>query len=103
MSLAPASIRGAFLKARLAVNGIQWAARSFGTLTAGALGLLSSIGASLNVRSGDWEPNYQLRRATGTPMSCDLWPVCGELLRGIQPRSAAVAKNTSACESSVSS
>src|SRR5215831_1002803 len=48
MSLAPASIRGAFLKARLAVNGIQWAARSFGTLTAGALGLLSSIGASLN-------------------------------------------------------
>src|SRR5689334_19763139 len=52
MSLAPASIRGAFLKARLAVNGIQWAARSFGTLTAGALGLLSSIGASLSVRSG---------------------------------------------------
>src|SRR5689334_13771712 len=52
MSLAPASIRGAFLKARLAVNGIQWAARSFGTLTAGALGLLSSIGASLNGLEG---------------------------------------------------
>src|ERR1700761_7800764 len=46
MSLAPASSRGAFLKARLAVNGIQCAARSFGTLTVAALGLLSSIGAS---------------------------------------------------------
>src|SRR5438477_2778543 len=47
MSLAPASSRGAFLKARLAVNGIQCAARSFGTLTAGEAGLLSSIGASV--------------------------------------------------------
>src|ERR1700712_1376706 len=46
MSLAPASSRGAFLKARLAVNGIQCAARSFGTLTSGRTGLLSSIGAS---------------------------------------------------------
>src|SRR3954467_15888360 len=44
MSLAPASRRGAFLKARLPVNGIQCAARSFGTLTAGLGGLLSSIG-----------------------------------------------------------
>src|SRR5580692_8535558 len=44
MSLAPASSRGAFLKARLAVNGIQCAARSFGTLTAGVFGLLSSMG-----------------------------------------------------------
>src|ERR1700760_3031369 len=44
MSFAPASSRGAFLKARLAVNGIQCAARSFGTLTAGAFGLLSSMG-----------------------------------------------------------
>src|SRR3954471_15835876 len=43
MSLAPASIRGACLKARLAVNGIQNAARSFGTLTADGGGLLSSI------------------------------------------------------------
>src|SRR6185437_7455413 len=49
MSLAPASSRGAFLKARLAVNGIQCAARSFGTLTAGAFGLLSSMGASSGV------------------------------------------------------
>src|ERR1700722_10618020 len=46
MSLAPASSRGAFLNARLAVNGIQCAARSLGTLTAGESGLLSSIGAS---------------------------------------------------------
>src|SRR6266849_6769984 len=46
MSLAPASSLGAFLKARLAVNGIQCAARSFGTLTAAGRGLLSSMGAS---------------------------------------------------------
>src|SRR5258707_12931620 len=50
MSLAPASNRGAFLKARLAVNGIQCAARSLGTLTAAGRGLLSSIGASLSFR-----------------------------------------------------
>src|SRR6266568_4252765 len=50
MSLAPASNRGAFLKARLAVNGIQCAARSLGTLTAAGSGLLSSIGASLSFR-----------------------------------------------------
>src|SRR5213078_2339848 len=46
MSLAPASSLGAFLKARLAVKGIQCAARSFGTLTAAGRGLLSSMGAS---------------------------------------------------------
>src|SRR5882762_8971990 len=46
MSLAPASSRGFFLNARLAVNGIQCAARSFGTLTAVGRGLLSSMGAS---------------------------------------------------------
>src|SRR6185437_7463078 len=49
MSFAPASSRGAFLKARLAVNGIQCAARSFGTLTEGEFGLLSSMGASSRV------------------------------------------------------
>src|SRR5689334_18374049 len=49
MSFAPASSRGAFLKARLAVNGIQCAARSFGTLTERAFGLLSSMGASSGV------------------------------------------------------
>src|SRR5882724_9859483 len=52
MSLAPASSLGAFLKARLAVNGIQCAARSFGTLTAAGRGLLSSMGASSGV--GVW-------------------------------------------------
>src|SRR6185437_4678729 len=92
-----------FLKARLAVNGIQCAARSFGTLTEGALGLLSSIGASSKVRSGGLASSYQLRRRTGTPITCDLLPLCGEMLRGFQPRSAPVAKNTSASESSVSS
>src|SRR6266481_5948819 len=46
MSFAPASSLGAFLKARLAVNGIQCAARSFGKLTAAGRGLLSSMGAS---------------------------------------------------------
>src|SRR6188474_914278 len=49
MSLAPASIRGFFLNARLAVNGIQCAARSFGTLTAAGRGLLSSMGASSKI------------------------------------------------------
>src|SRR5262245_6335137 len=44
MSLAPASSRGAFLNARLAVNGIQCAARSLGTATADLFGLLSSMG-----------------------------------------------------------
>src|SRR3569832_771019 len=47
MSLAPASSRGAFLKARLAVNGIQCAARSLGTLTAAERGLLSSMAGLL--------------------------------------------------------
>src|ERR1700688_2954205 len=52
MSLAPASSRGAFLKARLAVNGIQCAARSLGTLTAAGRGLLSSMGASSSFAAG---------------------------------------------------
>src|SRR3981081_741664 len=47
MSLAPASSLGAFLKARFAVKGIQWAARPFGTLTAAGRGLLSSMGGPL--------------------------------------------------------
>src|SRR6478752_7429558 len=52
MSFAPASSRGAFLKARLAVNGIQCAAKSFGTLTAGGCGLLSNMAASSSVVGG---------------------------------------------------
>src|SRR3979411_544877 len=68
MSLAPVSSRGAFLKARLAVNGIQCAARSFGTFTAAGRGLLSSMGASSSFRIGGFGARYQLRRVTGTLM-----------------------------------
>src|SRR4051812_5985705 len=52
MSLAPASIRGACLKARLAVNGIQNAARSLGTLTAGLVSILSSMACLMNGADG---------------------------------------------------
>src|SRR6266481_8660788 len=67
MSLAPASSRGFFLNARFAVNGIQCAARSFGTLTAAALGLLSSIGGLFGFERVGGPSNYQLRRVAGTP------------------------------------
>src|SRR5689334_22854439 len=53
MSFAPANSRGIFLNARLAVNGIQCAARSFGTLTAGRGGLLSSMVASRDSGAAD--------------------------------------------------
>src|SRR5947209_1588006 len=66
MSLAPASSRGAFLKARFAVNGIQWAARSLGTLTAAGRGLLSSMGASSFRKRGGWLRKYQLSHRTET-------------------------------------
>src|SRR5437016_5393494 len=63
MSLAPASSLGAFLKARLAVNGIQCAARSFGTLTEGATGLLSSMGDLVTVfRALEHDPEKSLPR-----------------------------------------
>src|SRR5690242_4255101 len=66
MSLAPASSRGAFLNARLAVNGIQCAARSLGTLTAAGRGLLSSM-RGLFIRECDrYGASYQLHRGTGT-------------------------------------
>src|SRR6195256_1040278 len=67
MSLAPASSLGAFLKARFAVKGIQWAARSFGTLTAAGRGLLSSMGASCVLGCGGYRASYQLRGDTGPP------------------------------------
>src|SRR5438034_3753351 len=72
MSLAPASIRGFFLKARFAVNGIQCAARSFGTLTAGRGGLLCSMGGLFGVWSVGYGASYQLRPASGTPIVRDL-------------------------------
>src|ERR1700743_2477591 len=67
MSLAQASSRGAFLKARLAVNGIQCAARSFGTLTAVGAGVLSSMGASCVPEVWRCRASYQLHGNTGTP------------------------------------
>src|SRR3981189_3309049 len=67
MSLAPASSLGAFLKARFAVKGVQWAGRSFGTLTAAGRGLLSSMGASCVLGCGGYRASYQLRCDTGTP------------------------------------
>src|SRR6202171_1892114 len=67
MSLAPASSLGAFLKARLAVNGIQCAARSFGALTAVGRGLLYSLGPSCVLGIGGSAASYQLRCRTGTP------------------------------------
>src|SRR5215472_10295200 len=84
MSFAPASSRGAFLKARLAVNGIQCAARSFGTLTGEEGGLLSSIGGlfandqqlwcgRLSASGGDGNANPQ--RA--------LWTVWADLHSGL--------------------
>src|SRR3982074_3733266 len=68
MSLAPASSLGAFLKARFAVKGIQWAARSFGTLTAAGRGLLSSMGASCGLGCGGSPVRYQARCEPGTPL-----------------------------------
>src|SRR5215218_7341667 len=74
MSLAPASSRGFFLNARLAVNGIQCAARSLGTLTLGALGLLSSMAGLFGFGWLDrgLPPTYQLRAAPGTLASRDI-------------------------------
>src|SRR3954466_8199429 len=66
MSLAPASSRGAFLKARFAVNGIQCAARSLGTLTAAGRGLLSSMAGLFFQKRGGWLGKYQLSHKTGT-------------------------------------
>src|SRR6185503_8499304 len=72
MSLAPASSRGFFLNARFAVNGIQCAARSFGTLTDLELGLLSSMGGLFDVWGVRLRPRYQLRHQTGTPTRRDI-------------------------------
>src|SRR5712691_9776978 len=96
MSLAPASSRGFFLKARLAVNGIQCAARSFGTLTAGRGGLLSSMGGLFGFLErgvGRQAISFAGRRERQYAV----------IFPRNQPRSAAAIQNTSACESSVSS
>src|ERR1700704_1865351 len=88
MSLAPASSLGAFLKARFAVKGIQWAARSFGTLTAARRGLLSSMGASCVLGCGGYRASYQLRCDTGTPPGLFFRPIgrCEEAARRLRDR-----------------
>src|ERR1700753_15402 len=101
MSLAPASSRGAFLKARLAVNGIQCAARSFGTLTVDEFGLLSSMGAScvLGVFWGGLGPaGYQLHRWTEPPEPLyfrSVGRICGHSSPARIHKSAAAIQNTS--------
>src|SRR5260370_24807821 len=102
MSLAPASSLGAFLKARFAVKGIQWAARSFGTLTAAGRGLLSSMGASCVLGCGGSRASYQLRCDTGTPLGLNFRSIgrfegvqgdvqrVDEALRGVSPFDPAV-------------
>src|SRR6185369_18093322 len=97
MSLAPASSRGFFLNARFAVNGIQCAARSFGTATGVGRGLLSSMGGLFSVRGGGLTPNYQFRPRTGTPADRD------NPRNMPDQRSAAAIQNTSPSESAVSS
>src|SRR3954454_12121750 len=88
MSLAPASSRGFFLNARLAVNGIQCAARSLGTLTLGALGLLSSMAGLFGFGWLDrgLPPIYQLRAAPGTPERRDISAQSGLKGRPLQSR-----------------
>src|SRR5438445_13049529 len=130
MSLAPASSRGFFLNARFAVNGIQCAARSFGTATGVGRGLLSGMGGLFSVLNVGLAPKYQLRRETGTPTGRDISAQYAIAFRakhalgldpGVAPgsreenaskqkmeprpgaqRSAAAIQNTSPSESSVS-
>src|SRR5450631_4241911 len=88
MSLAPASIRGAFLKARLAVNGIQCAVRSFGTLTAAGLGLLSSMGTSSSLGHGDFNGKLSASLRHGNAMSRTICRQSGGFGTGrLSPRS----------------
>src|SRR3954470_2230757 len=107
MSLAPASSRGAFLNARLAVNGIQCAARSLGTLTAADRGLLSSMGWPLHSECDGCPAGYQLHRATGTLQRAYISanPAVSRrfAVHGRVHKSRAAIQNTSPSESSVSS
>src|SRR5215216_4601223 len=97
MSLAPASSRGFFLNARFAVNGIQCAARSFGTATGVGRGLLSSMGGLFSVWGGELTSNYQFRRRTETlarrDISSEVAPASREenaSKQKIEPRPAAL-------------
>src|ERR1700682_1872127 len=94
MSLAPASIRGFFLNARFAVNGIQCAARSFGTLTAGALGLLSSMGGLFGF-SDELAAKLSVSSRGGNAGGCDISAQLGAFegtlqIRGAGPKHLAV-------------
>src|SRR5207249_7520671 len=97
MSLAPASSRGFFLNARFAVNGIQCAARSFGTATGVGLGLLSSMGGLFSVWGDSYRqtisfvPERERQHAVIFPRNIP------------DQRSAAAIQNTSPSESAVSS
>src|SRR5258708_15398456 len=103
MSLAPASSLGDFLKARLAVNGIQCAARSFGTLTAAGRGLLSSMGASCVLENWRlWRKLSASLRDGNANGSLYFRPFRRFEDRPVH-RSAAPTQNTSPSESSVSS
>src|SRR5438034_5211207 len=103
MSLAPASSLGAFLKARLAVNGIQCAWRSFGTLTAAGRGLLSSMGASCVLE------NWRVwRKVSASPRDGNVngslyFRSFGRFDDWHAYRAAPPTQNTSPSESSVSS
>src|SRR5262245_2471244 len=72
MSLAPASSRGAFLKARFAVNGIQCAARSLGTLTGDLVGLLSSMGGLFACCGATLEERLSASRRAGNARGRDI-------------------------------
>src|SRR6266567_3458787 len=103
MSLAPASSLGAFLKARLAVNGIQCAARSFGTLTAAERGLLSSMGASCVLENWRVWRKVSASLRDGNASGSLYFRPFGRFDDWHPYRSAAPTQNTSPSESSVSS
>src|SRR3984893_4624030 len=109
MSLAPAISRRDFLQARLAVNGIQCAARSLGTLTAAGRGLLSSMGGLLMLWGGaEFATKLSASPRNGTANRLQYLRPFGRFedrpdrLSGDQ-RSAAPIQKTSPSESSVSS
>src|SRR5258708_643946 len=87
MSLAPASIRGFFLNARFAVNGIQCAARSFGTLTAAGRGLLSSMGGLFGV-SDELAAQLSVSSRGRDAGGCDISAQLGAFEGTLQNRSA---------------
>src|SRR5437763_11890600 len=78
LSLAPASSRGAFLNARFAVNGIQCAARSFGTLTLAGRGLLSSMAASSSSGVGEFHLKLSASPAYGNADTAHICTAVGE-------------------------